>query len=35
MGSGVDEINPLVLVYNINFILLPEIKYLEFGLIIP
>ena len=35
MGSGVDEVNPLVLVYNINSILLPEIKYLEFGLIIP
>jgi len=35
VGSGIDEINPLVLVYNINSIVLPEIKYLEFGLIIP
>ena len=34
-GSGIEEINPLILVYNINSILLPEIKYLEFGLIIP
>jgi len=31
----IDEINPFVLIYNINSIILPEIKYLEFGLIIP
>lgn len=31
----IDEKNPFVLTYNINSIVLPEIKYLEFGLIIP
>ena len=31
----IDAINPFVLTYNINSIVLPEIKYLEFGLIVP
>jgi len=31
----ISEINPFFLAYNINSIVLPEIKYLEFGLIIP
>lgn len=31
----IDGKNPFVLTYNINSIVLPEIKYLEFGLIIP
>lgn len=30
----IDEINPFVLTYNINSIVLPEVKYLEFGLIV-
>ena len=31
----IDEKNPFVLVHNINSIILPKIKYLEFGLIVP
>ena len=31
----IDAVNPSVLTYNINSIVLPEIKYLEFGLIVP
>jgi len=30
-----DKLNPFVLTYNINSIVLPEIKYLEFGCIVP
>ena len=31
----IDKMNPFVLAYNVNSIILPEIKYLEFGFILP